>query len=115
MWFRALAQTHESARMSKPITITIPHQLGTAEARRRVEEGFGQLIGQAGGALSNVQKTWSGDTLNFSAQAMGQTISGALLVMDQSVRMDLVLPGLLGMIAGKITGQVKKQGQLLLK
>jgi hypothetical protein len=36
-------------------------------------------------------------------------------VLDQSVRMDLVLPGLLGMIAGKITGQVKKQGTLLLE
>lgn len=101
--------------MSKPVTITIPHQLGAAEARRRIEEGFGQLIGQAGGMLTNVQKAWAGDTLNFSAQAMGQTISGALFVMDQSVRMDLVLPGLLGMIAGKITGQVKQQGQLLLE
>ncbi|MBO9707747.1 MAG: polyhydroxyalkanoic acid system family protein [Caulobacter sp.] len=101
--------------MSKPVTITIPHQLGAAEARRRIEEGFGQLIGQAGGMLTNVQKAWVGDTLNFSAQAMGQTISGALFVMDQSVRMDLVLPGLLGMIAGKITGQVKQQGQLLLE
>ena len=101
--------------MSKPITITIPHQLGAAEARRRIEEGFGQLIGQAGGALKDVQKTWDGDTLTFSALAMGQTISGALFVMEQSVRMDIVLPGLLGVIAGKITGQVKKQGQLLLE
>jgi hypothetical protein len=46
---------------------------------------------------------------------MGQPISGVLTVFDQSVRMDIVLPGLLGMIAGKITGQVKKQGQLLLE
>jgi hypothetical protein len=46
---------------------------------------------------------------------MGQTISGVLHVLDQSVRMDIVLPGLLGMIAGKITGQVKKQGTLLLE
>jgi len=101
--------------MSQPITITIPHQLGAVEARRRIEEGFGQMIGQAGGAIKDVQKSWNGDTLNFSAKAMGQTISGALFVMEQSVRMDIVLPGLLGMIASKITGQVQKQGQLLLK
>jgi uncharacterized membrane protein YeaQ/YmgE (transglycosylase-associated protein family) len=36
-------------------------------------------------------------------------------VFEDSVRMDIVLPGLLGMIAGKITGQVKKQGTLLLE
>jgi hypothetical protein len=101
--------------MSKPVTITIPHQLGAAEARRRIEEGFGQLLNQAGGAIKDVQKAWTGDTLTFSAQAMGQPISGALLVMDEAVRMDIVLPGLLGMIAGKITGQVKKQGALLLE
>jgi putative polyhydroxyalkanoate system protein len=101
--------------MSQPITITIPHQLGAVEARRRIEEGFGQLIGQAGGVIKDVEKSWNGDVLNFSARAMGQTISGALFVLDQSVRMDLVLPGLLGMIAGKITGQVKKQGTLLLE
>lgn len=101
--------------MSKPVTITIPHALGAAEAKRRIEEGFGQLLSQAGGALKDVQKTWTGDALAFSAQAMGQPISGVLTVFNDSVRMDIVLPGLLGMIAGKITGQVKKQGQLLLK
>lgn len=101
--------------MSKPVTITIPHQLGAAEARRRIEEGFGQLLNQAGGAIKDVQKTWTGDALSFSAQAVGQPISGVLTVFNDSVRMDIVLPGLLGMIAGKITGQVKKQGQLLLK
>jgi hypothetical protein len=101
--------------MSKPVTITIPHQLGAAEAKRRIEEGFGQLLSQAGGALKDVQKTWNGDALTFSAQAVGQPISSVLTVFADSVRMDIVLPGLLGMIAGKITGQVKKQGQLLLK
>ena len=101
--------------MSKPITITIPHQLGAAEARRRIEEGFGQLIGQAGGVIKDVQKSWDGDALTFSAQAMGQPISGLLTVFEDSVRMDIVLPGLLGVIAGKITGQVKKQGTLLLE
>ena len=101
--------------MSKPVTITIPHQLGAAEARRRIEEGFGQLIGQAGGIIKDVQKTWTGDALTFSAQAMGQPVSGVLTVFADSVRMDIVLPGLLGVIAGKITGQVKKQGQLLLE
>ena len=65
--------------------------------------------------VKDVQKAWAGDALTFSAQAMGQPISGVLTVFDQSVRMDIVLPGLLGVIAGKITGQVKKQGQLLLE
>ena len=101
--------------MSKPITITLPHQLGLAEARRRIDEWFGQLLSQTGGMVKDVQKSWADDALTFSAQAMGQPISGVLTVFEDSVRMDVVLPGLLGVIAGKITGQVKKQGQLLLE
>jgi len=101
--------------MSKPVTITLPHQLGVAEARRRIDEGFGQLLSQTGGMVKDVNKSWAGDALTFSAQAMGQPISGVLTVFAASVRMEIVLPGLLGMIAGKITGAVKKQGQLLLE
>ena len=101
--------------MSQPVTITLPHQLGAAEARRRIDEGFGQLIGQTGGMLKDLKQSWAGDALTFSAQAMGQPISGVLTVFEQSVRVEIVLPGLLGMIAGKITGQVKKQGTLLLE
>ena len=101
--------------MSKPVTITLPHQLGAAEARRRIDEGFGQLLSQTGGMVKDVNKSWAGDALTFSAQAMGQPISGVLTVFADSVRMDIVLPGLLGVIAGKITGQVKKQGTLLLE
>jgi len=46
---------------------------------------------------------------------MGQNITGKLNVAANVVIVEVVLPGLLGMIAGKITGQVKKQGTLLLE
>ncbi|MDB5458196.1 MAG: hypothetical protein JWP92_3781 [Caulobacter sp.] len=101
--------------MSKPITIVIPHALGVPEARRRIEEGLAQLVGQAGGGLAKVHQTWDGDQMTFSAQTMGQTITGVLHVLGDAVRMEVVLPGLLGMIAGKIKGQVQKQGTLLLE
>ncbi|ALL15358.1 polyhydroxyalkanoic acid system family protein [Caulobacter henricii] len=102
--------------MSKPITITIPHKLGAAEARRRIESGFAQLASQIpGGSADQVQQTWNGDTLTFSAVAMGQTISGTLDVLGDLVKLDIVLPGMLGMIAGKIRDQLQKRGQLLLE
>lgn len=102
--------------MSKPITITIPHQLGAAEARRRLEEGLQQLAGQIpGGDAARFTQSWSGDVLNFSALAMGQAISGAVEVLEDQVRLDIVLPGMLGMIAGKIRDAVQKRGQLMLE
>jgi hypothetical protein len=53
--------------------------------------------------------------MNFTAVAMGQTVTGALHVLEQEIRIDIVLPGILGMLAGKVRDKVQKQGQLLLK
>jgi hypothetical protein len=102
--------------MARPVTITIPHQLGKAEARHRIANGFGQLEAQmAAASVSNVRQGWSGDRLNFSAQALGQTFSGGIDVGEQDVRIEVTLPGLLGMFAGKISGKLKQTGTLLLE
>lgn len=102
--------------MGRPVTITIPHQLGKAEARSRIANGFGQLEAQmAAASVSNVRQAWSGDRLNFSAQALGQTFNGGIDVGEQDVRIEVELPGLLGMFAGKIMGKLKQQGTLLLE
>jgi hypothetical protein len=100
--------------LSQPVTINIPHQLGRAEARRRLESGFDRIEKQLG-AATQVTKAWDADRLSFTALVMGQTISGVLDVFDAAVRVELTLPGLLGVLAGKISGKVKKEGQLLLE
>lgn len=102
--------------MAKTVSINIPHQLGAAEAKRRLEEGLAQMAGQIpGGDPSRFTQSWAGDTLNFSAAAMGQTISGVVQVLDDHARLDVSLPGLLGMAAGKIKDELNRRGQLLLK
>ena len=100
--------------MSKPISVTIPHQLGRAEARRRVDEGFGDLSRHLGGAAGALDKRWDGDRLNFSMTTMGQSISGHVAVAEAVVTVEVLLPGFLAMIAGKVRGTLQKEGQLLL-
>lgn len=100
-------------RMATPITISIPHQLGRVEARRRIETGFASLTRQLpGGGTCN--EHWDGDQLTFSAAGMGQTISGAIDVLDDAVTIRIDLPGVLGMIASGLKGRLEKAGQLLL-
>jgi hypothetical protein len=101
--------------MSKPLTINIPHQLGAAEAKRRLEGGMASLGQQVPGGLSEFRQDWNGDQLSFAATAMGQTISGLAHVLENEVRLEINLPGLLGMIAGKLKGKIEDQGRLLLK
>ena len=46
---------------------------------------------------------------------MGQVATGHLDVADDAVNIVLHLPGLLGMLAGKIRGKLQQQGQILLE
>ena len=100
--------------MSKPVVVNIPHELGRAEARRRIDEGVGRLTSQIG-AVGELQKTWEGDTLAFSLQAIGQTVTGTIAVLDHEVRLEVHLPGIFAMIANKVKGRLREQGHILLE
>ncbi len=100
--------------MATPLSVRIPHQLGRAEARRRIESGFANIVGQLPGGNGSFSQRWDGDRLTFSVSGMGQTVSGAVEVFDTSVTMDLELPGLLGTLASGLKGRIQKAGQLLL-
>ena len=100
--------------MSTPLAISIPHQLGRAEARRRLEAGFSSLIGQFPGGAGSCKQRWDGDRLTFSVTGLGQSISGVVDVLDAAVKMEIELPGVLGLLAGGLKGRLQKAGQLLL-
>jgi hypothetical protein len=100
--------------MATPITISIPHQLGRAEARRRIEAGFTNIIRQLPGSGRAYSERWDGDRLTFSVAAMGQTVAGVVNVLDAAVTMEIELPGVLGMIASSLKSRLQKVGQLLL-
>ena len=62
--------------MSTPISISIPHQLGRIEARRRIETGFVKLIQQLPGGTGTASQRWDGDRLTFHVSGLGQAASG---------------------------------------
>ena len=99
--------------MSKPVVVSIPHELGRAEARRRIEEGLGRLTGQIGG-VGDLTRTWDGDLLRFSLVAIGQTVSGTIHVQEREVRLEILLPGIFAMVANKLKGRLRDEAQLLL-
>ena len=100
---------------SKTITVSIPSRLGQAETKRRLEEGMRHLRTQYAGKIASVEETWTGDRMDFKVGAMGQTIAGHLEVMQDSVRVELVLPWILAMVAEKARGFIQKQGTLMLE
>ena len=100
--------------MATPITVRIAHQLGRAEARRRIDTGFAKIIQLLPGGGGSCSQRWDGDRLIFSAAAMGQTVAGVIDVLDAAVTIEIDLPGVLGLIAGGLRGRLQKAAQLLL-
>jgi hypothetical protein len=104
--------------MATPVTVTIPHHLGKAEALRRIEQGFGTIQQSMTGGLMGMlsfQKRWENDRLLFEGGALGQKISGSLDVMDHSVRIQIDLPDLLASMADRMKGALQKQTHRLLE
>lgn len=100
--------------MTTPVTVSIPHQLGRAEARRRIENGFAKLVQQLPGSAGKCSERWDGDRLVFGVSAMGQAIAGVVDVLDTEVTMEIDLPGVLGMVADGLKDRLQKMGRLLL-
>jgi hypothetical protein len=99
--------------MSKPVVVTIPHELGRAEARRRIDEGVGQMTNQIG-VVGHLDRRWEGDVLHFSLHAIGQAVTGTIAIAEREVRVEVLLPGIFAMIANKVKGRLRNEGQILL-
>ena len=100
---------------SKTITVNIPSRLGQVETKRRLEEGVRSLRTQYANQIASVQETWTGDHMDFKVAALGQTLTGRLDVLADSVRLEMDLPWLLAAFAEKIKGEVEQRGRKLLE
>jgi len=96
------------------MTASIPHQLTRAEAKRRIQDQVGELREHPGIPISKFEDMWTGDKMDFSVSAMGQSISGHLTVDDHMVHVDVALPWLFNMLAGAVKHQIEQQGRHLL-
>ncbi|MEJ8853238.1 polyhydroxyalkanoic acid system family protein [Variovorax robiniae] len=100
--------------MASPIVISIPHQLGRAEARRRIEGGLAKIFGLLPGSSGVSSERWDGDRLIFSVAALGQTVSGVIEVLDATVTIEVELPAVLRFIASGLKDRLQRSAQLLL-
>jgi|SRR4051794_29661676 len=100
--------------MRKPVVVTVPHQLGKQEAKRRLQSGMGQVRSQLAGFGASVEDHWSEDRVTFTVAALAQTIGGRIDFEDELVRIEVDLPWMLAMLAEKIGGRISRQGTLML-
>ncbi len=100
--------------MPKAITVNVNHDLGRHAAMQRIEMGIAQFRNTFGSKLSVCEETWIDNHLDFKVGLMGQVCQGTLDVMDAEVRLEVMLPGMLGFFAEKVQQIAKKRGKQLL-
>lgn len=101
--------------MAQPLTVSIPHHLGKEEALRRLQSGLGKVRANYGHFFAVQEETWTDNRLQFRISAIGQAVSGTLVVLDDRVDLQVYLPWLLARLAGAILPLVRKEGTLLLE
>jgi hypothetical protein len=107
-------RVNEDVWMSKSVVVTIPHELGVTEARRRIADGLGPLQQSfAGKMTSDVQ--WSGNHADIKVGALGQKVTAQLDVEASQVRVEVQLPFLLAALANKIQPYLQKSGADMLR
>lgn len=100
--------------MSNPIVVDLPHSLGAAEAKRRIENGMGSLSSHIPGG-ADVRSDWTGDRMNLFVRALGQEVNVKIDVFDAVVRVEVLLPPALGFFGRAIEKVLRRQGTVLLE
>ncbi len=96
------------------VTVSVPHQLGRVEARRRIEQQIRELKAHFGQGFATLEDRWVGDELSFQLSSTGQTITGRAVVEEQQVWIEVELPWFLAALANLVRQEVKDRGRLLL-
>ncbi|WP_022723786.1 polyhydroxyalkanoic acid system family protein [Rhodopseudomonas sp. B29] len=99
--------------MSAPLVVSIPHQLGRDEARRRLQAGLTRAAVNIP-VLKVDEEIWQGDKMLFRVRAIGQVASGQIDVADDHVRLEVRLPWLLQKFADMAKLAIRDRGHLLL-
>ena len=97
--------------MSKPLVVTIPHNLGKEEALRRIQGGLLTARTRFAGSLVVRDERWTGDHLDFHVAALRQEVKGTIDVgADAMSRCQVELPWVLAALAEKAKTLVDQAG-----
>jgi putative polyhydroxyalkanoic acid system protein len=74
------------------IKLSVPHQLGTDEAKKRITKLLGETKAHYGDKISDLEESWVDNRGQFRFKAMGFSVSGNLEVQAGQVAGELNLP-----------------------
>ena len=96
--------------MTAPIAVDIPHTLGAAAARARIERGTGKLAEFVPGGVITEQR-WEGDTFHMTVEALGQRAAARIEGLETRLHAVFDLPPLLALFGERIRARLAKDGE----
>lgn len=96
------------------MSVSVPHSLGGAEAKARLEKLAGKVTAKYQDQAKDVEQSWDGDTLNFSFRTMGMNFNGAFEVQEDAINAGGEIPFAAMIFKGKIEKGLREELEKLL-
>ena len=94
----------------KSLEVKVPHSLGQAEARRRLDTAVQRAQTDFGDKISEFEASWKGeDQLEIFVVVMGMKFDGEVDVLAEELVVRLQVPGMAGLFAGKIRSGIEER------
>jgi hypothetical protein len=74
------------------INLSLPHNLGVEEAKRRVNHLIADTRVKFSHMISDVEESWNGDVETFRFRAMGFAVNGTIEAQPNAVAIQMHLP-----------------------
>jgi Putative polyhydroxyalkanoic acid system protein (PHA_gran_rgn) len=101
------------AAAGQPLVIIVPHRLGCAEAKRRIDAGIARVRPEI--AAFDLNYSWQADTLRFEGHAMWLAVGGRIEVLDDAARIEIDLPWLMRLLGDTICRRVRERAVVMLE
>jgi putative polyhydroxyalkanoic acid system protein len=100
--------------MHKPIVITVEHHATKQEVLRKLKSRFSDIRAQIAPYVSSVTEDWTDSGVEVRVVALAHAITSSIEVDERLIRIEVRLPGLLGIFGGLIASRVKRGATMLL-
>jgi hypothetical protein len=101
--------------MHRPIVVTVEHHSTKEEVLHKLKTRFAEIRTQIAPFVSSVTEEWTKSGVTLRVVALAQPITNYIEVDDQVVRIEVRLPGLLGVFGGLIARGVRRGATLFLE
>ncbi len=97
------------------ISITVPHELGQAEASSRLQGFTNKIKEKYADQIKDLEEEIGENSGRFSFKTMGAKISGDIAISDSEVNLNCDMPFVLAMFKGRIESEMRTQLERVLK